>query len=117
MRFICLSYGIYNRENANVTVKSGTIISSTSSGDIGRGIYNYSNSSTITLGAKDGVVSTENPKIQGSDYGIDTYSGKLNFYDGQVIGKTAINGNVTNTEFKYRATNKRCIKIINEVVL
>ena len=99
-------YGIYNRENANVTIKTGKINVSSSSTTTsetyeGTGIYNSSNA-IITLGIKDGVVNNTNPRIQGTRYGINNVNGTINFYDGEVLGTTSIEGDVSESEVGYR---------------
>ena len=61
------------------------------------------NSATLTLGKEDGNVSTTNPEIIGSTYGISNEgNGQFNFYDGIVKGiLAAISGNITRVEDKY----------------
>ena len=61
------------------------------------------NTATLTLGKEDGNVSTTNPEIIGSTYGISNEgNGQFNFYDGIVKGiLTAISGNITRVEDKY----------------
>ena len=61
------------------------------------GIYN-SSTGTITLGENDSEVDRTYPCITGGEYGIyqSNSGGKLNFYDGQVKGKTGtIYGTIT----------------------
>ncbi len=60
------------------------------------------NTATLTLGKEDGNVSTTNPEIIGSTYGISNEgNGTFNFYDGIIKGKTAINGNLSAKEKGY----------------
>ena len=60
------------------------------------------NTATLTLGKEDGNVSTTNPEIIGSRYGINNEgNGTFNFYDGIIKGKTAINGNLSAKEKGY----------------
>ena len=61
------------------------------------------NTATLTLGKEDGNVSTTNPEIIGSTYGISNEgNGQFNFYDGIVKGiLAAISGNITRVEDKY----------------
>ena len=61
------------------------------------GIYN-SSTGTVTLGENDSEVDRTYPCITGGEYGIyqSNSGGKLNFYDGQVKGKTGtIYGTIT----------------------
>ena len=93
------AYGINNYSNGTVTVLGGNIIAT--GNNSASGIRNYSG--TVTLGTKDGVVDTEKPNIEGSEYGISKSSDAiLNFYDGKVSGGTsAINGDVSEVEEGY----------------
>lgn len=72
-------------------------------GEISGGNYGIwmsgENATTVTLGTDDGTVSTTSPKITatgttGQNQGVHVGSGTLNFYDGVIIGKTSIPGNV-----------------------
>ena len=58
------------------------------------------NTGTLTLGEDGEVVSKEIITIEGQTYGIEN-SGTLNFYDGTIIGTTAINGEITNKTTGY----------------
>ena len=108
------SYGLYNESKGIIVVSGGTIISNSIKSN-SYGIYNNANG-TITIGLKgDGVVSQENPYIEGTctetsnscvGYGIYNITGNLNFYDGKVKGTTkAVYEKITekeeNTEFNY----------------
>ena len=73
------------------------------------GIYNTS-TGTITLGENDGGVDRTYPCVTGEEYGIyqNNSNGKLNFYDGQVKGKTGtIYGTITEiaTGYEISKTN------------
>ena len=73
------------------------------------GIYNTS-TGTITLGENDGEVDRTYPCVTGEEYGIyqNNSNGKLNFYDGQVKGKTGtIYGTITEiaTGYEISKTN------------
>ena len=80
-----------------------TIIDSTSSG-VGKisstvGVA-IENSGTLTLGQDDGTVSQELITIEGTTYGIIN-TGTVNFYDGAIIGTTAVQGNIANKPSGY----------------
>lgn len=81
---------VQNLRGANILITGGTIVGSVQNG--------ISNEGTMTIGVKDGNVSTSSPKITGTINGIET-TGTLNFYDGIARGQTsAINGTVTDIE-------------------
>ena len=89
---------------ADVTINNAgnlTIIDSTGSG-VGK-ISSTTNSGTLTLGQNDGTVIQNVITIEGQTYGIET-TGKLNFYDGTIIGTTAIEGEITNMPSGYKIT-------------
>lgn len=66
------------------------------------GTVNNIESYNVTLGTKDGNVSTTNPIIGGGEYGI-IVDGKFKFYDGIISGTTAaINGTVNDVESGYK---------------
>ena len=44
------------------------------------------------------VVSNESPIVKGKDYGILITNGKVNFYDGKIIGQKSISGDLYSTE-------------------
>ena len=91
--------------DGKLNIFGGTIISTS---DSAQAILN-SNAGTVTIGTKDGNVSTEMPVITGKTYGVSNGgSGKLNFYDGIVSGETgAFSGTVNEVEPGYKiVTNK-----------
>ena len=93
--------GYYGKLN----IFGGTIISTS---DSAQAILN-SNAGTVTIGTKDGNVSTEMPVITGKTYGVsNSGSGKVNFYDGIVSGESgAFYGTVNEVEPGYKiVTNK-----------
>ncbi len=58
------------------------------------------NKGTLTLGINDSRVNTSSPIIIGKDYGIYT-TGELNWFDGKIIAKEIILGDVTKLENGY----------------
>ena len=96
--------GIYNEQAGTVKVTGGTIIGTplTSSGPGDSGIYN-SDVGSLTIGTKDTNVNTEQPKINGANYGVYNNGGTFNFYDGRIEGKEnqSIYGNVSDVEEEY----------------
>ena len=60
----------------------------------------------VNIGDKDGIVSTTEPVIRGSNYGINDSDEnlKINFYDGQIMGqnKPYTSGIISDTEERYR---------------
>lgn len=96
--------GIYNEQAGTVKVTGGTIIGTplTSSGPGDSGIYN-SDVGSLTIGTKDTNVNTEQPKINGTKYGVYNNGGTFNFYDGRIEGKElqSIYGNVSDVEEEY----------------
>lgn len=87
------THGIYFvTDHANLTITGGSFSST------GKGIH-ASGSGTITLGTKDGTVSKTSPRIFGQTYGI--YGGKINFYDGILIGATPYTSTVAAVETGY----------------
>ena len=113
------SNGINNSANGKIEVSGGTITTSataisnsgtavvtggTITGGAGssyRGIYN---SKTLTIGEKDGIVSTSQPKITG--YCGVYNNGTFNFYDGIIEGKegNSISGTINDIETDYDVT-------------
>ena len=82
---------VHNLNNGTVIILSGTIESENHSGV-------YSESGTIIIGTKDGNISTTNPSIKGSLYGVNAV-GTLKFYDGVLKGKTdAYNGTISDSD-------------------
>ena len=110
------SYGLYGNKVAlfgiNVLDKSVANVSSVSIEGFKKGI---SVEGTLNYGIKgdtdsDGNlnVSKENPIINASDIGIDvTSKGIFNFYDGKVIGNTAISGIVNEIEDGYQIISEQ----------
>lgn len=87
---------VHNLANGTMTIKGGTIISTTEQA----GVYNEA---TLTIGESGGTVSTTIPMIQGDVYGIRSTT-SFSLYDGIMKGKTAgINddANVTAKETGY----------------
>ena len=98
-------YGIYNYNSSGTINITGTSnITSTEN----HGIYNYS-TGTISIGEKDGNVSTKTPIITGKTYGVynNNNDSVFNFYDGVIKGETgAIYGKVTDIEQDYEIITK-----------
>ena len=64
-----------------------------------------SNGGILTIGVKDGNISTLSPVLIGKTYGV-TSTGTFNFYDGIIKGQTnAINGTVSDQEDNTQITN------------
>ena len=74
--------------------------------------YGYNYDATLTIGTKDGIVSTTSPSINNqSSFAITTNQGsyyvKINFYDGKLTGKTQnsiLSGEFTDMETNYLPT-------------
>ena len=88
---------IHNCSSGTVTVTGGKLTSTGS-----KGIYNEK-TGTVTIGTKDGNVSTSIPEIKANEYGIyNASTGEVNFYDGIIRGGAqAINGEVADVETDY----------------
>ena len=90
----------------NAIETSGTSIIESGTVKSPKVAINNTGSGTVTLGIKGDIlndslnVSKVNPKIEGTTKGIIS-SGTLNFYDGEVIGGTAISGTISETETGY----------------
>ena len=90
----------------NAIETSGTTIIESGTVKSPKTAINNTGSGTLTLGIKGDIlndslnVSKVNPKIEGTTKGIIS-SGTLNFYDGEVIGGTAISGTISETETGY----------------
>lgn len=96
---------VNNSSSAIINVTGGTISSN--------GINNKYG--TLNLGTNDNTVSTTNPIVSGSTYGVNVSSGTFNFYDGVISGKTAISGEVTSVPDEYiiqKTTNNNIEKAI-----
>lgn len=82
---------VQNKTNGTLTIISATIESSGASA-VG------SDSGTLTIGDKDGNISTTSPVIKGEIYGVESTS-TFNYYDGVIKGKTdAISGTIDDQE-------------------
>lgn len=97
----------YPSSKLNSTYKYGNTISYTSSDEnkkltLEKGIIRNTNgnainsSGTATIGKKDSNIDNENLIIEGSEYGL--FATNVNYYDGKIIGKTAINGMISEIE-------------------
>ena len=86
-----VSGGISNKDEGTVEVSGGKI-----SGKYD-GIYN---DGILTIGIEGGAVSTTNPVIEVGRDGIIS-NGTFNFYDGVIIGETAIKGDVSHWQEGY----------------
>ena len=81
---------VQNLANGTITITGGTII-----GQVQNAI---SNAGTMTIGTKDGSISTISPVIRGETYTLRN-SGTLNIYDGILKGRTSIiTGTITEIE-------------------
>ena len=91
--------GIYNQSSGTVEVTGGTI-RGTSRWD--PAIQNNNVNGTVIIGTKDGIVSTESPKIIGNRYGVRN-NGIFKFYDGIIEGNDSesIVGIVSEIEEEY----------------
>ena len=89
---------VYVCNSATVNVISGSI---ESSGEYG--IQLYSSSPVLNIGVEGGVPSKVNPSIKGSSYGLynNTSTSTVNFYDGVLIGPTALYGSISSLESGY----------------
>ena len=100
-------YNSYNAiemsgDTSSLNIESGTIKAK-------RIAINNTGAGTITLGKKGDLinnalnVSKESPKIEGGTTGINSSNtdSKINFYDGEVIGQTAISGVIGEVETGY----------------
>lgn len=109
---------INNNLDGKVTILNGTV---DSSNYYANAIYN--NIGTIEIGSKDGNV-TDTPILRGKQNAIQNDAGKVNYYDGKLIGESSpIIGELTEienecgTETTYDATNKyNVIKLIKKEV-
>ena len=84
---------VHNLTGGTVTIAGGTIIST---GGVG-----VENAGTLTIGTKDGNVSTTTPVIRGNTYGVKATT-NFDFYDGKISGKTlAIDNETKVNEIEY----------------
>ena len=89
--------------SGNLIIKSGSYISKQSNA------INNVGSGTLTIGEKipegdtTSVPSNTNPRIEGNLVGLNTTSTTttVNFYDGRIVGTTAVNGKINNIETGY----------------
>ena len=79
--------------NRQFNIAEGTTITSTDE-------YAIDNKGTTIIGVKDGNYNANSPQIKGTTYGITT-TGTLKFYDGVIIGSTAVTGLVSDVETNY----------------
>lgn len=70
---------VQNQASGRMTITGGTIVST--------GFYALNNAGTLTVGEKDGTVSSTSPVFQGANYGINSTT-NYSFYDGIVKSKT-----------------------------
>ena len=100
------AYGVYNRQYGAVCITGkDTMISATSALNESYGVYNADASAAtvpVTIGEKDGIVSTTSPYIAGETAGIYiTKTKSTSIYDGAITGKaggaikTSTTGNAT----------------------
>ena len=95
------SYGIYNNSSGTINIKKGNINVSCSgsySSSTSYGIYNMT-TGTINIGLDDGNIDPsllviESTSSYSSD-GLYNIEGTINFYDGKIIAKSIIEGDIT----------------------
>lgn len=96
--------GIYNRnaDEDSIKIEGGTINVSYPEGKnyTAYGIYNYNNGK-ITVGKNDGTVNKESPYIYANDFAIYSPEKEIDFYDGKLVAKEAIDYLVENEETGY----------------
>ena len=96
--------GIYNRnaDEDSIKIEGGTINVSYPEGKnyTAYGIYNYNNGK-ITVGKNDGTVNKESPYIYANDFAIYSPEKEIDFYDGKIVAKEAIDYLVENEETGY----------------
>ena len=81
--------GIYSNGTNNIT--AGRIEGET------YGVYSYGANTTTTIGNDDGTIDIDSPVLKGELYGLNSYEGTLNFYDGIIKGITGRHlGNISN---------------------
>ena len=87
---------VQNLSNGTMTITGGTIISTRQ-----QAVNNVAG--TVTIGNKDGNVSTSSPVLQGATYGLtNANTHTFNYYDGIIKGKTgAISGAISDLEVDY----------------
>ena len=72
---------VHNLNNGTMYITGGTITSDAFSAVL-------SENGIVTIGTKDGTVSSTLPSLQGATYGLES-AGNVNYYDGVIKGKTA----------------------------
>ena len=96
--------GIYNKskDGDSIKIEGGTINVSYPEGKnyTAYGIYNYNNGK-ITVGKNDGTVNKESPYIYANDFAIYSPEKEIDFYDGKIVAKEAIDYLVENEETGY----------------
>ncbi len=89
-----------------INVKSGSSLKIIGEGKIqNQSDVAISVEGTLIIGENDATVG-KTPIIEGTTFGISTSSGKLYFYDGQIIGDKAVNGEITKLPESYTALSK-----------
>jgi len=87
---------VHNLANGTIIITGGTIVSTRQ-----QAVNNVSG--TVTIGSKDGNVSTSSPILQGATYGVtNANTHTFNYYDGIIYGKTGtISGAISDLETGY----------------
>ena len=81
-------------DRTKITITGGTIVATDGIG--------VSTEGSLTIGDKDGVVSTTSPSITAKEHGVYC-TNTFNFYDGIIRGETdAIDGTITDVETGYQ---------------
>ena len=89
-----------------INVKSGSSLKIIGEGKIqNQSDVAISVEGTLIIGENNATVG-KTPIIEGTTFGISTSSGKLYFYDGQIIGDKAVNGEITKLPESYTALSK-----------
>ena len=89
-----------------INVKSGSSLKIIGEGKIqNQSDVAISVEGTLIIGENDTTVG-KTPIIEGTTFGISTPSGNLYFYDGQIIGNKAVNGEITKIPESYTALSK-----------
>ena len=76
-------YGVYGYNNGSINIYGGFI---EATNDDSRAVE-CGTRNVINIGKNDGTVSTESPKLKSEGYVALNFNGKMNFYDGVLIGK------------------------------
>ena len=89
-----------------INVKSGSSLKIIGEGKIqNQSDVAISVEGTLIIGEDDTTVG-KTPIIEGTTFGISTSSGNIYFYDGQIIGDKAVNGEITKLPESYTALSK-----------